>query len=493
MSSSENINWLNLHNPLLDGIPNFSNPSEIAEALAFDPLHGIDRSQLNFVSKIALLTGEKTPLEPSTMCLKATLTWFGMLQTSLKARNPTSIQYKKIYYKILSIGQAGDTSIKFPTQGISANILKGPSGTGKTVTYQRFCAILPQFIDHGKNEAAGWAYLRQLVYLVVPLAHDGSRGGFLIGILTEMDKILDTNYATTLPKQFKTVEKLIVATIARLVAHYCGIIFIDEAQLRNLVNSGQADLMQLFLLQLMNSGIPLVLTGNEKAFDWITYSQDMSRLGTTPASHFYPIGALNELNWQYEWDAVAEGIMRFYVLDDLPTDIEECKRALYLCGGGIARLGLILWCNAQVEALYSGRNSISATDITAVYQSYAFAELRPLADGFRYKNASILSTIPDVDGAFYGRIWRSDAENESSKAEPKAEPTSTEAPAKPKTKDKRSSEETKFKRQQTRQKNLNIKRQQSLKNMSDEDIRKKGLINHHLKNLEELKKEATDN
>lgn len=489
MSSSENKTWFNLHNPLLDGIPIFNDPGEIAEALAFDPLNGIDRSQLNFVSKIALLNGEKTPLEPSTMCLKATLTWYGMLQTSLKARNPTSVQYKKIYYKILSIAQAGDTSIKFPTQGMSINLLKGPTGTGKTVTYQRFCAMLPKYIDHGKNDAAGWTYLRQLVYLIVPLSHDGSRGGFLFGILAEMDKILETNYATSLPKTYKSIEKLVVATIGRLVAHYCGIIFIDEAQLRNLVESGQAELMQLFLLQLMNSGIPLVLTGNEKAFDWITSSQDKSRLSLTAPSHFYPIGAMNEPNWQYEWDAVAHGIMRFYVLDIFPTDVEECKRALYLFSGGIARLALILWCNAQVEALYSDRNSISATDIAEVYQSYAFAELRPLADGFRFKNASILSTIPDVDGAFYGRIWRSDAENESSKAEP----TSTEAPAKEKTKDKRSSEETKFKRQQTRQKNLEIKRQQSLKNMSDEDIRKQGLINHHLKNLEDLKKDAKDN
>lgn len=287
MSNLHQQSWLNIHNPLLEGIPVFKDLGEMAEAIAFNPLAELDVSKLDFVSKISLLAGEKTPLEPSTMCLKAALTWHGMLQTSLKARNPASVEYKRNYYTILSIAQAGDTSIKFPTQGISINLLKGPTGTGKTVTYQRFCAMLPNYIDHGKNDAAGWTFLRQLVYLIVPLSHDGSRGGFLFGILAEMDKVLETNYATTLPKSYKSIEKLVVATIGRLVAHYCGIIFIDEAQLRNLVESGQAELMQLFLLQLMNSGIPLVLVGNEKAFDWITSSQDKSRLSLTPPSHFF--------------------------------------------------------------------------------------------------------------------------------------------------------------------------------------------------------------
>lgn len=493
MPNLHNQSWLNLHNPLLDGIPVFSDPRELVDALAFNPLQGVDISQLSFISKTALLSGEKTPLEPSMMSLKATITWYGMLQTSLKARNPTSVEYKKIYHKILSIGQSGDTSTKFPTQGISVNLLKGPAGTGKTVTYQRFCEILPQTIEHGKNDAAGWTFLRQLVYLIVPLSHDGSRGGFLFGILVEMDKVLGTDYAITLPKQYKSLDKLEVATIARLVAHFCGIIFIDEAQLRNLVESGHAEVLQLFLLKLMNAGIPIVLAGNEKAFNWINYSQDLSRLATTPLSHFHPMGALNEPNWQYEWDAVAQGVMKFYVLEVPPNDSEQCKRALYASSGGIARLALILWCNAQSEALYSGRNSICAKDIEDAYYSYGFKELRPLAEGFHYKNASLLSTIPDVDAAFYGRIWRSETENETSKDNPKVEATSAEGAAKQKAKDKRSSEEAKFNREQTRLKNLEKKRQQSLKNLSDEDVRKQGLTNFHLSNFDELKKDAVGN
>lgn len=202
---------------------------------------------------------------------------------------------------------------------------------------------------------------------------------------------------------------------------------------------------------------------------------------------------MNEPNWQHEWDAVAQGVMRFYVLDVLPTDPDECKQALKIYGGGIARLALILWCNAQSEALYSGRNSICAKDIEDAYNSYAFKELRPLADGFRYKNASILSTIPDVDAAFYGRIWQSETENELPKAEPKVETTSTDLPAKQKTKDKRSSDEAKFNREQTRLKNLEKKRQQSLKNLSDEDLRKQGLTNFHLCNFDELRKDAEGN
>ena len=88
------------------------------------------------------------------------------------------------------------------------------------------------------------------------------------------------------------MERLAVATVCRLVAHYTGILFLEEGQLRNLVLSGQANLMQDFLLMLMNSGIPIVFLGNEAAFNWITYSQDSNRLYTTPSEHFMPAGAI---------------------------------------------------------------------------------------------------------------------------------------------------------------------------------------------------------
>jgi hypothetical protein len=101
--------------------------------------------------------------------------------------------------------------------------------------------------------------------------------GYFIGILIEMDKALGTNYSTTYPNKYKSVETLSLATVGRLIAYFTGILFIDEGQIRNLIESGQAELMQMFLLQMMNTGIPIVLVGNEKAFDWITSNWSIGR------------------------------------------------------------------------------------------------------------------------------------------------------------------------------------------------------------------------
>lgn len=487
MSAVTNTNsWYYQNNPLLNFLPTIKNASEMANAIAFNPLENIDVKKLDFTEKLALLNGEKTPLEPSMISLRSSLTWHGMLLGGLRVRNPTIAANKKLYFEALKNAQSGENFNKCPTQGISVNILKGPTGTGKTVTYQRFCSTLPQTIDHGKSEVCGWVFLRQLVYLVVQMSHDGSRGGFLIGILSEMDKALGTNYATTLPKAYKSVEKLSLATVGRLIAHFTGILFIDEGQIRNLVESGQAELMQMFLLQLMNSGIPIVLVGNEKAFDWITFSQDKSRLFLTPTSHFPPCGALGEIDADAEWSAISDGVMKFYVLEHPPLNSDECRKTLKTCSGGIARLALTLWCFAQQNALFSGKNSILAQDILDAYHSFAFKELRPLADGFTYKNWTILARYPDVDWEFYKSHWQQNSEEPNIETI-MTEPSTTNISNLNKNPGRRMSEATKLKREKTRLKNIEKQKQRLYSQLSEDDIRKNGLVNQHLQALDSLK------
>lgn len=487
LNNSNGHSWYHAYNPLLDGIPVFKEIEDVMDAIAFNPLEGIDIKSLSFVDRIGLLAGEKTPLEPTMQSARTAMLWYGMLTSGLRARNPTLATNKKHYYEILKCAQDGENKLPVaPTYGISINVVKGPTGTGKSVTQQRFCACLPQIIDHGKVDAAGWNSMRQLVYLNVQVSHDGSRGGFLLGILHEMDKALGTHYFIDLPKHYKTVEKLAVATIGRLAAHFTGILFVDEAQLRNLVESGQADLMQMFLLLLMNSGIPLVLSGNERAFDWVKYSQDKTRLALTPQSIFSPIGATNEQNAEIEWSAVADGVMAYYLLKNPIRDREICIQILWVCSGGIARVALTLWCNAQIEALYRNEESIGPSDIQLAYESPTFSDTRPLADGFHFKKSELLALYPDVDSDFYANLWRPlQKDSTQTRIETNA-PLKAMGHAKTKQKDPLSGQ-AKFHLEQTRQRNKNNKRELMMQSMSPEDIRRQGLANYNLTKLEEMK------
>jgi len=480
------MNQPSLNNPLLERLPNYQNLQDVMNAITYNPLQNVDISKLTFTEKDALLSGEKVILAPTKKTMMAVMTWYGMLRTGLHNRNPILAENKKRYFESLEVDKKLSEFPKYPTRGISVNVIKGPTGTGKTVTVERFCATLPQVIEHGKNDASGWVYQKQLVYLHINLSHDGSRGGFIYSILLAMDEALGTQYATSIPKQNRTVEKLAVATIARLVAHFTGIIFIDESQLRNLVKSGQAELMQLFLLQLINSGIPIVISGNECAFDWLKYSQDLSRIALSGASHFHPIGALDEPDWKTEWEALCRGIMQFYVLPQPPTSLLECSIMLLECSGGIARLAIILWSETQRSCLYHQKKLVMPDDIKEIYLGYSYSKIKPLADGFRYKNANLLSNFPDVDANFYKQHWQTENGDENNQETP--EPSHAEESVNSKPKQKRS-EQAKFKSQQTAEKNKRTKSKLLRETLPQEDMRINGLVNHNLDQLAALRQE----
>lgn len=475
-----------LNNPLLERLPNYETLKDVLGAITYHPLKNVNASDLTFVEKDTLLTGEKVILAPTKKTIMAVMTWYGMLRTGLQNRNPILAENKRRYFKSLEHDKALNEFPKHATPGMSVNVIKGPTGTGKTVTIQRFCATLPQVIEHGKNEAAGWVFHKQLVYLHINLSHDGSRGGFMYSILLAMDEALGTQYATSIPKQNRTVEKLAVATIARLIAHYTGIIFIDESQLRNLVKSGQAELMQLFLLQLINSSIPIVISGNERAFDWLNYSQDLSRLALTETSHFHPVGALNENGWEEEWKVLCYGIMQFYVLPQPPTSLLECSTKLLECSGGIARLAITLWSEAQRNCLYHQRQYVTPDDIEDIYQGYSYSKIKPLADGFRYKNANLLSNYPDVDVSFYKQHWQTKNDDESNSENHGPSPVEDSGQSNP---PKKRSEQSKFKSQQTTEKNKRTKSHLLKETLAQEDMRINGLNNHNLDQLAKLRQE----
>lgn len=481
---NQNETWFSMDNPLMLGLPQYRELSDFVDALAFNPLADIDMTRLSLVVRDAFLTGEKEPLEPTMQSVRAAMTWYGMLTTRLRVANPLIPAAKLQYWTALKAANAGQKALlPTPTSGMSINITKGPTGTGKSITQKRFCASLPQVIDHGRNEAANWNSCRQLVYLVVNVSHDGTRGGLLSAILQEIDVALGTSYSIDLPKRHRTVERLAVATIGRLIAHYCGIIFIDEAQLRNLVETGQAELMQMFLLLLMNSGIPLVLSGNERAFDWVNYSQDISRLHLTPPEIFSPIGALNDPFMEDEWAAIATGVMSYYVLLHPITGPEDCSAVLRRCSGGIARLALTIWCFAQRNCLLNGRETLGPKDIEAAYQSREFADLRPLAEGFYERKPGLLLRYPDIDVDFYCKHWdlpsasSSEKEDEPVRAESERQLKPVKKPG------QRGSGKAKFQSEQTRKRKREAKRQEMKESLDPQDIRRRGLTDHHLAGL----------
>lgn len=479
--------WFLEKNPLLEGIPNFPDPQTFLEHLSFSPLAGLNMTQLSLMDRFILLTGEKTPLVPTTQSLRSAMSWYGMFRVGLQARNPLRAEARRHYWQVLNGVATNINSLpRSPTPGIAVQITKGPTGTAKTVTAKRFCAMLGrQYIDRGACPEAGWNELRQLVYLYTDLSHDGTRGGFLSALLTQVDQALGTNYASELPKRQKTLDRLAVATIGRLTAHYTGIVFIDEGQLRNLMLSDQADLIQMFLLALMNSGIPLVLIGNECAFDWIDYSQDQTRLNTVKTEYFHPVGAVDNATSAEDWASLHQGISEFYLLDQPPEEPAKCEAVLKQCSGGIARLGLMLWTSSQRNVLSDGGDRLCPDDILAAYNDPSFDKLRPLADGFAKRLPELLIGFPDVATHYYARCWGKPIAQANSQPEPAA---SNDAEQLPSSRGKPAAHRAptgpaRLKAELTREKNKAAARAKLKKTLDAADMRRDGIKSVALQGL----------
>jgi hypothetical protein len=486
--------WSLASNPLTRHLPTFKSIDDVSEALRFDPLEGLDIRRMSVMERHEWLVAEKRPLYPTRLSLGTGMTIVNMHRHSLRVRNPTIAQGRRLVHEAVMMAMEGEDFLKRPpAPGACLFIIKGITGTAKSVSAEHALRLLgDQVIHHLDEPAAHWKAATQLSYLYVGMSHDGSRGGLLNGILLAIDAALGTSFAVDLPKMYKTLDRLAGAVISKLHSLYLGILIIDEIQLLNLVNSEQAEKMQLFLLNLANSGIPLVLIGNPLGFTWLNeYTQNLSRALERPPAYFHPHGSIGEDD--DEWDSVFIGIRAYYLLDDPPLDEEDCSKVLKRLSGGIPRVGLALWCMAQSEVLLDGGLRLTPKDIERVYLNADFDEIRPLCDGFTNKDPILLLqwAKKDIPVAYYAKIWQKPVPQEQTNAtdladdSPPSQTAGEKDPPKPRA---RKSAAAKMKAAETRERNKQAEREELSKSLSPEDMRIEGCKQHAMASLAELLK-----
>jgi len=477
--------WFNRPNPLLTEVPRYTCLDEITRKLAHDPLANIDLDGLSVVDRNDLLVCKKKPLLPTTLSLKTALSIIGMHRSSYGLRNPTLASGRRRVSFAIDLAMQDQFTMP-PDAGACVLVVKGITGTAKTVTVERTLDLLGnQVIYHGAVEAALWKQAVQLNYLYTGMSHDGSRGGFLNNILIGVDQALGTTYSIDLPKKYKSVERLVGRTIALLHTLYLGVLVVDEIQLENLVLSEHAPKMQLLLLNVINSGIPVVLVGNPYGFAWLSaLSQDASRMVEREQAFFHPCGSTDDDN--EDWDTVFEGIRRYYLLAEAPRDVQECRIVLKRVSGGIPRVALSIWSITQRRALLDGRQSICASELEATYQTNTFDDIRDVCDGFAQRDPIKLMRWRDQDIPvdYYARLWGVGlpaAEDEEPAVNRTAPPTS-----KPRVKPTRGQAPARLKAQKTRERKKQAARDQLAQTLSNEDMRMEGLKNHALASLSAL-------
>ncbi|MBT6046497.1 MAG: hypothetical protein HOG49_06730, partial [Candidatus Scalindua sp.] len=215
-----------------------------------------------------------------------------------------------------------------------------------------------------------------------------------------------------------------------------------------------------------------VLSGNTKGFEWIEkLSQDVTRIYSAPPVILHPFPSPEESD---EWDFIFNSTCSFYVLKRQSND-EVMSKLLWAVSGGIPRIAINIWIEAQKNRLYKkDNNQLQLKDLIDVYESEGLEKIRKIAKGFAMKDPILLKEFSDIPWKDYGKKWgKLGAQNIESEVAADNSVNQSVNDLEDTAKGRKVSEKSKMKSKQTRKKNKERQRSKVKKNLSPSDLRGK--------------------
>lgn len=478
----------NQSNPFLAAVVPYLPVENLPERLAFSPLTGVDIRSLSIDDRLDLLDRlQEEYFEPTSSSLDIASRLFRLIRRGYAHRDPTQPSVRKMTMEIA--GYRGQELSRLPWFSTYAKCMTvmGITGLGKSYEVDRALSLIPQCIEHGPCKAAGWAKMKQVVWLKVAMSHDGSLGGFLLQILTELDMVLGTEYSQDSGLKRLSNEKLSVLIGIIFRNHGVGVLVVDELQKRNFEGGGHGNFTVTFFLRLLNFGVPTVLIGNPFGFEALqTYSQDVRRIGTGGTIHVHPLNR-NDFDWV---KCLVPALSKLSVMNE-PHHIENLEELLFRYSGGIRDYAIRVLFAAQRIAIELDCHFINEQHLVqAFFGSDLGDKDRDTINGFVNKDPSLLMQYEDIPWKEYEREWaksKRDAkpdvsESHSEKVATPANdinPSATEKPVSAK-------DAENMRRQRTRKTNESIKKQGIKKTLSPEDMRSEGLREHLIEGIDGL-------
>jgi len=392
-------------NPLLALLPKERTFVEWAETLDYDPLEtfSINSGQV-LESHTRLIEQLNVPTELS---ITGTMSLYTMLIASLRRRDPRVVANRKQVFDSAAVDrwrvQEDLAALPWFAENASGSIWMGPPGCSKSHTLQAMLRLLPQVIEHGPNADCGWRYLKQLVYLVVPMPADSSRSGLLYAIADALDRVLGTSYKIEIKKS-RTVEARLIDVLCWLSLHRCGVLVLEEVQTRNVAPAVLGrDFVNVFL-RILNFGVPLVLIGNPLAFTHVLkHSQDVRRLTSGGMFRFAP--AYDDKDPMWDKDLVP-GVWRFNVLPEKDEPVEDLPGLLYKRTGGIPDILSTYRRECLVQAVRSGARRLRPAHLEAAWDSPVMQGFHRLVEANVQKDPKLLAEFEDQPVLYLQDHWR---------------------------------------------------------------------------------------
>lgn len=468
-------------NPFLEGLDPLLNTDDVATRLAFSPLDGIDVKSLSINERLNFLDRmSEEYFEPTSTSLDIATRIFRLIMRGYLHRDPTSHTVRKNTMNLANCAGRELAAVPWFSTNAKGMTVMGITGLGKTYEVKRALQLIPQAIEHGPSQAAGWVKMIQVTWLFVAMSHDGTLGGLMLQILSALDEVIGTQYSQDRGLMRLSNEKLAVRVGIIFRNHGVGVLVIDEIQARNFQGRGRGEFTTTFFLRLLNFGIPVVLMGNPLGMQALyAYSQDVRRIGSGGTIHMHPL-TKDEFDWK---NCLIPALSRQSLMPDLPQ-VSDMEGLLFKYSGGIRDYACRILFAAQRLALDLGSPFITEQHLHEAHLSPDFSDKeREIINGFVRRDPTFLMQYEDIPWEVYASQWglridgkggvgadqlqtrKSDVvANEESLAQ-----TLTNHKPVPK------QDLEKIKRQRSRQANESAKRQSTKLTLSPEDLRAEGL------------------
>lgn len=396
-------------NPLLADLHLPDTDQEIIKAIANDPFRNPD-----WLASHQNVRQIKTYLQavviPTPKTIKISCLIFEMIHAGYIARDPWDAGIMREYNSA--------TPSLDPVQhtGVGGGVIQGITGHGKTHRIKAALRSLPQIVVRNSS-IPSLKKASQIVYLYVEMTTATSLEALLLEITTQIDDLLQEG--GRLIREFETKGRLLESKMNSVLrsmrTYFVGILVIDEIQRLNFAMAPAR--IRQFLMKVMNSSIPVLLSGNPLGFKFFEKMEDgekgepsqlWRRLTAYGNIRLDPCPEPDDKDVDPELKALLRGLWRCRLKpENIPLD-DSFYRLFWWGSGGFPDFLVKIWAGLQEHQSTAHTRQLDESVIDHVLKG-ELCSLRvmiPLIEAFRNRDVIALRHISDVDWEYYAELWR---------------------------------------------------------------------------------------
>jgi hypothetical protein len=374
------------NNPLIEALPPILAAAETISRLRYEPEHDDGVRQLPTELRLHLLHDALRFFKPLPVHVEMEQRLSRLIRAGYQGRNPLVRGFRRqMDVRLQRTVQAYQQT---RSQGFT---LLGMSGVGKTTALEGILSLYPQIVVHQQYQEQPFSHL-QVVWLKLDCPHDGSIRGLCLHFFQSMDGLLDTRYYRYHARNGRATTDEMLPAMARVSAmHSLGVLVLDEIQHLSEARSGGAARMLNFFVHLVNTiGMPVVLVGTPKAQAVLRGEFRQARRGAGQGDLVW-----NRMELGAVWDLFVEALWRYQFTRHVTPLTPELSQTLHDETQGITDLAVKIYMLAQIRAMTTGRERVTA----ALIRSVAADSLRlaqPMLQALRSGDRMKLAQFEDI-------------------------------------------------------------------------------------------------